>query len=244
MATMMLLAVAVAALATASSAALATASSASPSEDAPYVFPRSHMDQSTCLTLAEYGGIHGTVTVAAAKQNSQALRDAMGAAAQSTTARCVLIQAGEQYAIFATEMDSIANVTLFLQGDLVVPDTDLTMKAWPFGAVGGQKLDPVLLFQSCTDIAITGKGTIYGQGFRWWSAFLLGRLDKKRPNLVVFMDSKRLLIEDITFDNSPKFNLYMQASDVSLAVAWHRRRGVAVRIAAVALVSPAPPTTH
>ena len=72
--------------------------------------------------------------------------------------------------------------------------------------------------QNCKDIAITGDGTIDGQGAAWWARF-----DKKdtksphRPFLVVLTNCQRVLVKGITLANSPMFHLVPQkCQDVTI----------------------------
>ena len=64
-----------------------------------------------------------------------------------------------------------------------------------------------------TDVAITGKGTIDGQGEKWWVEFrkIKGKPDEKqhprRPNLIDLGKCQRLLVQDVTIVNSPNFHL-------------------------------------
>ncbi len=72
--------------------------------------------------------------------------------------------------------------------------------------------------RDCRDIAITGDGTIDGQGAAWWARF-----DKKdtksphRPFLVVFTNCQRVLVKGVTLANSPMFHLVPQrCQDVTI----------------------------
>ena len=63
------------------------------------------------------------------------------------------------------------------------------------------------------DLAITGTGTIDGNGALWWAwseraaRAQPGRLVYRRPHLVVINRCERLLVADITLTNSPMFHL-------------------------------------
>jgi polygalacturonase len=68
--------------------------------------------------------------------------------------------------------------------------------------IGGKKL---------TDVTITGKGIIDGNGENWWGPAEEARRKKPgftlpRPNLIVLNNCKNLRLEKITLQNSPKFH--------------------------------------
>ena len=66
------------------------------------------------------------------------------------------------------------------------------------------------------DIAITGPGTIDGQGTPWWPfAKVAGAL---RPRMIVLKSCERILIEQVTLRNSPMFHIAIsgESSDVTV----------------------------
>jgi polygalacturonase len=73
--------------------------------------------------------------------------------------------------------------------------------------------DPLISGQNLHDVAITGPGTIDGNGALWWAwseraeRAQPGRLVYLRPHLVVISDCQRLRIADILLMNSPMFHL-------------------------------------
>ena len=61
-----------------------------------------------------------------------------------------------------------------------------------------------------TDLTISGEGTIDGSGKVWWTAQLSrkkGDSDVKRPLLIDLTRSKKILIEGVTIQNSPMYNI-------------------------------------
>lgn len=59
-------------------------------------------------------------------------------------------------------------------------------------------------------IAITGEGTIDGNGKVWWEAQLSrpkGSKENQRPLLIDLTNSKNILIEGVTIQNSPQYNI-------------------------------------
>ncbi|CAN5458693.1 glycoside hydrolase family 28 protein [soil metagenome] len=87
----------------------------------------------------------------------------------------------------------------------------------------------------CSDISITGEGTIDGHGEYWWTNWDVRRPTPEnpakthRPHLIVFNDCTRVLVRDVTMINSPMFHLIP-------------RRCRDVRIEGVKIT--APPTSH
>lgn len=69
------------------------------------------------------------------------------------------------------------------------------------------------------DTKILGEnGTIDGQGSVWWDWFRNGELNYTRPHLVELMNSTGLIISNLTFLNSPFWNIhpvYCRSSNLS-----------------------------
>ena len=61
-----------------------------------------------------------------------------------------------------------------------------------------------------TDIAITGEGTVDGQGQIWWTRQLnraKGSPEDPRPMLVDITNSSKILFDGVTLQNSPQYNI-------------------------------------
>jgi polygalacturonase len=76
----------------------------------------------------------------------------------------------------------------------------------------GKSFENFIQATDCHDIAITGTGTINGQGASWWKNFVPPKtapnpLLPRRPFLVVLQSCRRVLVRGITLLNSPNFNL-------------------------------------
>ena len=73
--------------------------------------------------------------------------------------------------------------------------------------------EPIIIGSHLHDVAITGTGTIDGNGSIWWawseraSRKNPGRLVYRRFHMVVFNGCERLHVSDITLSNSPMFHL-------------------------------------
>jgi polygalacturonase len=78
--------------------------------------------------------------------------------------------------------------------------------------------------RDCHDIAITGKGTIDGQGRPWWVKFNATKnappeapIPPHRPFLITLTECQRILVQDVTLTNSPMFHLFPQeCQDVTI----------------------------
>jgi polygalacturonase len=78
-------------------------------------------------------------------------------------------------------------------------------------AKGGSDFIPFISGKDLTDVTITGKGTIDGNGEVWWGPAEEARRKTPgytlpRPNLIVLNRCKNLRLENITLQNSPKFH--------------------------------------
>lgn len=79
-------------------------------------------------------------------------------------------------------------------------DTNLTV-----AQVGS--LNPLITSNNATDITITGKGTIDGQGYKWWSPLNTPDI---RPRLIQLNYSPNLLIENVFLTNPGQFHVSLQ----------------------------------
>lgn len=78
------------------------------------------------------------------------------------------------------------------------------------------RFEDLLTADGLHDIAITGEGTIDGNGKAWWEAFakVKGKAEEKtaphRPFMVALQKCDRVLVENVTLANSPMFHLVPQ----------------------------------
>ena len=103
----------------------------------------------------------------------------------------------------------------FLSGPLNIPNgtTKLnlhfeegdTLRMLPYGTYPGATY--FIYPQSCSDIAITGKGVIDGNGASgWWAAYTAGTISS-RPIIIRFKGCHRVLVDSITLYNAPNQHL-------------------------------------
>jgi polygalacturonase len=81
------------------------------------------------------------------------------------------------------------------------------------------------------DIALTGSGTIEGQGQDWWTAFASDS-SLARPQEVIFSNSTRVLISGVRFQNSPEEHIWVKG-DKNLTIT-----GITISTLAVSGKSP------
>ncbi|MED6185821.1 hypothetical protein PIB30_060759 [Stylosanthes scabra] len=114
--------------------------------------------------------------------------------------------------------DLISHLTLWLDKDAVILGST-NPSDWPvvdplpsYGhgrELPGGRHKSLIYGQDLTDVVITGNnGTIDGQGSVWWSMFRNRTLDYTRPHLVELMNSEGILISNLTFLDSPFWNIH------------------------------------
>ncbi|KAL5718970.1 hypothetical protein ACHQM5_011816 [Ranunculus cassubicifolius] len=111
-----------------------------------------------------------------------------------------------------------SQMTLFLSKGSVIRATQDT-SSWPLVAPlpsygrgrerpGGRYMS-FIHGDGLHDVIITGQnGTIDGQGEVWWNMWRQRTLQYTRPNLVEFMNSRNILINNVIFQNSPFWNIH------------------------------------
>jgi polygalacturonase len=98
-------------------------------------------------------------------------------------------------------------------------DAGATLQLLPFAAqgttpaypLGGARYTDGITASNARNVAITGPGTIDGQGPAWWQAFRTNRQLPHRPYMVRFSSCTNVLIANATFLNSPMFHVAMNA---------------------------------
>jgi len=79
--------------------------------------------------------------------------------------------------------------------------------------VGGDRYADFISAANAHDVAVTGGGTIDGQGAAWWRAFMADHQMPHRPFLVRFNRCNTVLISGITLMNSPMFHVATGGTD-------------------------------
>ena len=160
------------------------------------------------FNIKAYGAVSDKAT-----DNTLAIQGAINAASQAGGGR-VVIPAG----VYLSGPLKFAN-NLDLQLDSAATLRFLPIDRYPGGLKEG------ISFISGTglhDIAITGKGTIDGQGSPWWP--YAKTKDAKRPRMIVLRDCDKILIEQVTLTNSPMFHIAIGGKTTNVTVS-----GITVR---------------
>ncbi|MFT3867658.1 MAG: glycosyl hydrolase family 28 protein [Nibricoccus sp.] len=145
--------------------------------------------------------------------NTSAIQAALDAA-QAAGGGIVTIPAGEH---LSGPLRLSNNVNLHLaEGALL---RMLPLDRYPGGSkspenfISGSKLH---------DVAITGKGTIDGQGAPWWPHYKEKGFN--RPRMIALSGCERVLIEGVTLKNSPMFHIAIGGGSIDVIV-----KGVTIR---------------
>lgn len=112
----------------------------------------------------------------------------------------------------------ISHLTLSLDKDAVILGSS-DSSDWPvidalpsYGRgreLPGKRHRSLIFGSNLTDVIITGaNGTVDGQGAVWWDWFHNHTLNYTRPPLVELMYSTRVVISNLTFINSPFWNIH------------------------------------
>jgi len=99
-----------------------------------------------------------------------------------------------------------------------------TLQMLPLGKYPGGTTDPVNFISGAGlhDLAISGSGTIDGQGAPWWP--YAKTKGANRPRMIALSACERLLIEDVRLKNSPMFHIAISGKSSHVTV-----RGVTIR---------------
>jgi len=90
-----------------------------------------------------------------------------------------------------------------------------TLKMLPYGTWPG--ITVFITAQNCTDLEISGSGTIDGQGQAWWNAYKAGQITS-RPQEVSLGNSTRVEITGIRLQNSPEEHIWVKGdTDVTVS---------------------------
>ncbi|KAK9055847.1 hypothetical protein SSX86_026932 [Deinandra increscens subsp. villosa] len=111
-----------------------------------------------------------------------------------------------------------SHLTLFLEKEAIIlgsQDIDHWKVVDPLPSYGrgidlpGQRYRSLITGENLNDVVITGdNGTIDGQGSIWWDSFNSNSLNFSRPHIVEFINSKDIVISNITFLNPPAWTIH------------------------------------
>lgn len=160
--------------------------------------------------ITKYGAVGDGKTV-----NTQAIQKAIDACAAAGGGK-VVVPAG-RFVTGAIKLSS--NMELHVDKDGVLL---LSENYDDFPLVDGRYSDAIVA-EKCHDIAITGPGTIDGNGKAWWDKYRKRKLPgatvatppdlPHRPFMIVLDKCERVWVKDILLTNSPMFHLVPRNCD-------------------------------
>jgi polygalacturonase len=119
-------------------------------------------------SILDYGGIPSATDNDSCWTNSAALTAAILAANSSSSDRVALVPAGYSFYIFEVEASYLQDVTIRIDGDLLVSNN---ITAWP--TENSRHTMAALYIGDSEGITLEGSGTFDGQGYDWWWTVLL-----------------------------------------------------------------------
>ena len=125
-------------------------------------------------SIFDFGAIANSIH--ATQINSKAIELALLSANQNLTDRVVEIDAGYDFYILTSAIFDVHNVTLKIDGNLLVSNN---LSEW-LSLPNLNYSKAALYFSSSSYIGISGNGMIDGQGYNWWWYTILC-LCEKRP---------------------------------------------------------------
>lgn len=149
------------------------------------------------VDIADYGAVEGESNWKTAKRNSEALVSAVSDV-QSSDDPIVLIPKGTVYYLANCTFESISNVLIQIDGNVIFSDD---IRKYPSDI----KKSAFLFFWDSHSISIAGYGMLDGQGLLWWRAAYLGH--DNRPNMLEFQESTGISIEQVKLFNSPAWSV-------------------------------------
>jgi polygalacturonase len=175
------------------------------------------------MTPPKLPAIPGAVFVATAygavadgqTDNAPAIQKAIAAALKAGGGNVVVPAGAQPYLCGPLTLGSLINLQIDRGATLQL--LPLAAKAAPavpaYPDLGGGRYADFISAANAHDVAVTGGGTIDGQGAAWWRAFMADHAMPHRPFLVRFNHCNTVLISGITLMNSPMFHVATSGTD-------------------------------
>jgi len=154
------------------------------------------------FNIKDYGAISNKMT-----DNTKAIQDAINAAGKAGGGR-VVIPSGEY---LSGPIQFTNNIELQITEGAIL--RMLPFDKYPGGIAEGLNF---INGSKLHDIAISGKGTIDGQGSPWWP--YAKTTNAKRPRMIAFKDCDKVLIEQVKLINSPMFHMTVGGKSSNITV--------------------------
>ena len=154
------------------------------------------------FNIKDFGAIDDAMT-----DNTKAIQAAINAAMNAGGGKVVIPKG----VYLSGPIQFVNNLNLHIDSAAIL--RMLPIDKYPGGTTEG------LSFINATqlhDIALSGKGTIDGQGSPWWP--LAKTTNAKRPRMIAFRDCDRVLIEDLKMMNSPMFHITVGGKSSNVTV--------------------------
>ena len=105
-----------------------------------------------------------------------------------------------------------SNTTLWVDAGATISFTDdienYELIDTEFEGIASKAYKPLIFADHADNIALIGRGTLNGNGKRWWEELRARRLAYTRPNLVCFQYCRNTKIEDVTLTMSPSWTIH------------------------------------
>ena len=167
-----------------------------------YVAPTLPTIPDKTFNIQQYGAVGDNAT-----DNTKAIQDAIDAAVNAGGGK-VVIPAG---VYLCGPLRFASNLNLHI-------DSAAILRMLPMGKYPGGMKEGIAFISGSKlhDIAISGKGTIDGQGSPWWPFAKTNEV--RRPRMIALSSCTRVLIEQVKLMNSPMFHIAIGGKNVDVTV--------------------------
>ncbi|MEA3187196.1 MAG: hypothetical protein QOD99_1026 [Chthoniobacter sp.] len=162
--------------------------------------------------VTSYGAVSGT------NDNTTAIQAALNAAKTAGGGIVKIPAASASYLCGPITINGATNLQLDYGATLrLLPYYTGTAATPPAGyyPLTGSAYASFLTAKNVNDIAITGQGTIDGQGQAWWTAYTANGSLPHRPYMISISGGNRTLVTGVTLKNSPSFHLAVNSDNLT-----------------------------
>eukprot|EP01084_Bolivina_argentea_P270525 460019_1 len=164
---------------------------------------------STVINVNDYGAIPTINTVDSAFNNSAAFTTAFNALASNPNATTLIFPASYTYYMYPIQITALKNKTIIIDSLIYANDDIESYPHSPNTSTSHGKYYNLFEFNNISNINFTGYGKIDGQGYKWWSLFLINDIPYERPKLFETNYAINIIIQNIELSNSPSFHLHL-----------------------------------